>query len=124
MYILKLDRENENAFWLSLPFNEQIVADLKAELPLHARRWDGEREAWWIHGDFLHQAEQIAQRYFQPQVPMDIFRMDPYELLRLPPGEHWKQARAAYMSLARECPGDVQRLRELQLAFEAILNSY
>ena len=124
MYILKLDREIDNAFWLILPFDEKCVVDLKAELPLHARRWDGEREAWWIHGDYLCQAERIAQRYFQPEVPLDIFRMDPYELLRLPPGAHWQEAHSAYMGLARECLDDVQRLRELELAFQAILDGY
>jgi len=86
--------------------------------------WRGDRKSWWIHGDYLHQAEQIAQRYFEPEVPMGIFRMDPYELLRLPPGASWKDAHAAHMALARECPGDVQRLRELELAFEATLAGY
>ena len=124
MYILKLDRKNDNAFWLILPFDEKCVVDLKTELPRHARRWDGEREAWWIHGDHLCLAEQIAQRHFQPQVPMDIYRVDPYQLLRILPGAHWTDAHAAYMSLARECPGNVQRLRELELAFDAILDGY
>ena len=124
MYAVKLDREHENAFWLSLPFDRQCVADIETELPRHARRWDSEREAWWIDGDHLCLAEQIARRYFEPEVAMDVYRADPYELLQLPFGTHWKDAHGVYMSLARECLDDAQRLRELELAWEAILDGY
>lgn len=46
------------------PYCPDFIADLKNEIPFHAKHWDGDAKNWVVDGDYEEPLLEVAERYF------------------------------------------------------------
>ena len=50
---------------LDCPYKEDFVKDMKKAVPGDERRWDPDREMWWISDGYLDEVEILLFHYFE-----------------------------------------------------------
>ena len=120
---------------LRFPFNQDLVIDLKAQIPIHDRRWTPEGKFWWIAADYVNLAAHLAENYFEvdfidaseprqhsrttPPPPRPL-HADPYEVLHLRPSAPPELVAAAARALAKLCHPDLKPEHEKAVATAAM----
>lgn len=92
------------------PYVPEFVADLKEEIPYHAKSWDRDSRNWLVDGEYEETALDVASRYFETTVVV-------------PEAEALRRERAARASAStasappprpahsgQQCLGEVRRL--------------
>lgn len=46
------------------PYCPDFIADLKSEIPYHAKHWDGDARNWVVDGDYEEPLIEISERHF------------------------------------------------------------
>lgn len=54
----------EQGLLLRAPFREDLLWDLDAEISSARRRWDEQREAWWIAASYFETVVRVVLRSF------------------------------------------------------------
>lgn len=131
----------DDGWLIETGFDAGYVDALKLELPRFARKWNEELRCWWIHPDFIGEAEAIARRYFSPAgtddgpqpghngrgaaSPSPPQAAQPWATLWLIPGAPAECVRACYRALARvhhpDAGGDEAAMKEINGAYTALL---
>lgn len=117
---------------LRFPFSQDLVADLKRQIPTHCRAWTPELKYWWIESDYVNLAARLAESYFDveyidaprpqqhtssaPPPPPRPLHLDPYETLHLLPSAPPELIEAAARALAKLHHPDLRPEHEKALA--------
>ncbi|MDB5478829.1 MAG: hypothetical protein JWM96_1324 [Alphaproteobacteria bacterium] len=115
---------------LRFPFSQELVDDLKAQIPAHCRAWTPQTKTWWIAASFVNLAARLAEGYFDvehidaPQArqraytapPPRPLHPDPFATLHLLPSAPPELIEAAARSLAKLFHPDLKPEHEKALA--------
>ena len=117
---------------LRFPFSQELVADLKRQIPAHCRAWTPEAKYWWIASGYVNLAARLAEGYFDvehidapraqqqsyytPPPPPRPLHPDPFATLHLLPSAPPELIEAAARSLAKLHHPDLRPEHEKALA--------
>lgn len=55
----------DGGVWIhTTKFVEEFKDEIKDEIPAANRKWDDDKEAWWVDEDWQEAAEEIAARHY------------------------------------------------------------
>jgi len=67
----KITQDPDGGIHLKFPYDENLIADLKREIPKWARNYDAYFKTWYIFPAYIAVAEDIFNRYFSRQYDSD-----------------------------------------------------
>ncbi len=107
-----------NAAVLTFPYEPELIAGLKAEIPACSRTYDPDTRAWTIRVPYDDRAIRLLRRFFlgaevvtagahqhhtpPPRRPEPLARPDHYALLHVLPSAPPEVVRAAFVALAKK----------------------
>ena len=119
---------------LRFPFSQELVDELKAQIPAHCRAWTPQTKTWWIAASFVNLAARLAEGYFDvehmdaprgrgrassappPSPPPRPLHPDPFATLHLLPSAPRELIEAAYRTLVKLNHPDLRPEHEQALA--------
>ncbi len=118
---------------LRFPYSAGLVANLKSQIPSHARAWTPEGRYWWVEAAYINLAVRLAQLYFPdldcredptaqqqahsaPGRPPRPLHPDPYTTLHFLPSAPLELIEAAARALAKLHHPDLKPDHEKALA--------
>ncbi len=117
---------------LRFPFSQELVDELKAQIPAHCRAWTPQTKTWFIAAAYVNLAARLAEGYFDvehidaprpqhrpsgaPPPPPRPLHPDPFATLHLLPSAPRELIEAAYRTLVKLNHPDVRPAHEQALA--------
>lgn len=128
-------------FYIKFNFDQNFIEVLKLSVPSSSREWHPDRKLWWVGDLYFSTILRLAHRFFdevsdqtrpdpEPEYrpdPPPSWMASPHGALFLLPNAPQPVVKAAYKALAKmyhpDAGGDPERMRVINLAFEAIEES-
>jgi len=71
-------RDNRPGVWITTPYDEFFVGELKATIPSRERAWDSEEVAWWVSEGEAERAIALVVHHYGETIVVDEHGTEEY----------------------------------------------
>ena len=117
---------------LEAPYDADFTQTLKESITTKKRLWDNNDKQWWVHKDQFDKLTHILDQFYDETILLDFptqdVATDSWSKLYLVTGAPIELIQAAYRVLAKkhhpDAGGDVEKMKELNLAYKELLGDF